>query len=264
VAYLLAETNAVLPTAKLTEQDVLYTYAGIRPLPFTESQQAGKITRKHWIVDHALHTQHPVRRLVSIIGGKLTTYRNLAEEAVDYCVHAYHLRSPNGCHSLLSKTRETPLPGGVGIQNIDAYKRAEIPVASQQYQVPDAVVSHLIDLYGSRYHRVLQLLDENPAWKQPLAEHSIEIAAQVIYAVRSELAMTVCDVLLRRLESGLHAERGLDVLEPVIQLMAGELQWSDSRIQQERVTYCQTVESRNPVGLQHVAVADELCRIVSE
>lgn len=264
VAYLLAETNAVLPAAKLTERDVLYTYSGIRPLPYTEGKNAGKITRKHWIVDHALNAQHPVQRLVSIIGGKLTTYRNLAEEAVDYCVGAYQLRSLSGCQNLISKTRQMPLPGGVGIESIESYKRTEIPEASRQYPLSEVVVSHLIDQYGSRYRQVLQLLDENPGWKQPLTEHSVEIAAQVIYAIRYELALTVCDVLLRRLQSGFDAERGLDALETVTRLMAAELQWTDSRICQEQATYRQAMESRNPVGGHNLSgpqiiTADELC-----
>jgi glycerol-3-phosphate dehydrogenase len=244
IAYLLTETNTVLPGARLTENDVLYSYSGIRPLPYTEGKSAGAITRKHWILDHAHEGRHPVRGLVSIIGGKLTTYRNLAEEAVDYCVRAYQLTLPNGAPVPASSTRHTPLPGGVGIQDLNAYKQAEIPAARQRYAVPDAVIDHLIDRYGSRYQDVLHLLEENPAWKQPISDNSPDIAAQVIYAVRRELALTVDDVLLRRLQSGFDAQRGLDALDMVTRLMAEELRWSAQRIHEEQAAYRQYLATR--------------------
>src|SRR6185436_8488345 len=78
IDYLLAETNRVLPTAKLTREQILYTYSGVRPLPNTGDQDGAKITRQHFIRAHP-----EIRGLFSIVGGKLTTYRSLAEETVD-------------------------------------------------------------------------------------------------------------------------------------------------------------------------------------
>ena len=79
IGYLLAEVNRVLPMAKLTHNSVLYVYSGVRPLPFTEAGEAAGITRRHNICDHSPGFDG----LLSIVGGKLTTYRSLAEEAVD-------------------------------------------------------------------------------------------------------------------------------------------------------------------------------------
>ncbi len=78
IEYLISATNEVIPGARLTRDDVLYTYAGVRPLPWTEDSE-GSITRRHIIHDHAPE----VEGLLSIVGGKLTTYRHLAEQAVD-------------------------------------------------------------------------------------------------------------------------------------------------------------------------------------
>jgi glycerol-3-phosphate dehydrogenase len=76
--YLLAETNRVLGVAKLTSNDILFTYSGVRPLPFTGIKDEQKITRRHFIRQH-----HELVNVYSLVGGKLTTYRQLAEECVD-------------------------------------------------------------------------------------------------------------------------------------------------------------------------------------
>jgi len=78
IEYLLAETNLALPNAHLTRDSILYTYSGVRPLPVTGDKDEQRITRRHFIREHP---QLP--NLLSIVGGKLTTYRSLAEECVD-------------------------------------------------------------------------------------------------------------------------------------------------------------------------------------
>jgi glycerol-3-phosphate dehydrogenase len=78
IDYLLSETNLALPSAKLTRDSILYTYSGVRPLPVTGDKDEQSITRRHFICQHPL-----LPNVLSIVGGKLTTYRNLAEECVD-------------------------------------------------------------------------------------------------------------------------------------------------------------------------------------
>jgi glycerol-3-phosphate dehydrogenase len=245
VTYLLNETNFVLPQARLTQSDVLYTYSGIRPLPYTEGKSAGKITRKHWIVDHGKEAVNPVCRLISVIGGKLTTYRNLAEETVDYCLSTFRLLLPQDKPVSACVTREMPLPGGQGVEDIVDYKRQQALKASSQYGISEDIVSHLIDLYGSRYAQVLRLTQENQVWKESLHQGAKDIAAQVIFAVRSELAWTVSDVLLRRLGCGLDDSAGMAALEPVARLMATELGWSEEKIRMEMDAYTAYVQTRN-------------------
>ncbi len=100
IDYLLRETNRVIPSAGLSLKDVLYTYSGVRPLPSSDERQAASITRRHFI------RRHPhVDKLVSIVGGKLTTYRSLAEETVDQ-IFAELKRSAPAC-----LTSRLPLPG---------------------------------------------------------------------------------------------------------------------------------------------------------
>jgi glycerol-3-phosphate dehydrogenase len=282
VAYLLQETNRVLPGARLTLADVLYTYAGIRPLPYVPEhahRKEGAITRRHLIHDHGQsyrnQSQRPIPRLISVIGGKLTTYRALAQEVVEYAVKRYAVRLPNPAQKKpaipASTTAHTPLPGGKNIPNqrlsdFAAYQTRHALSASRTYDVPEAVARHLIDLYGSRFESVLALILENPLLRQPLAPsgglnntnglasppetrstdgpHGLDIGAQVVFAVREELACTVSDVMLRRIGCGLQGDAGLETVEAVALIMGRELEWPPERIQAEVNAYRHYVEKR--------------------
>lgn len=258
-AYLLMETNRILPGANLQEGDILYTYSGVRPLPYTQGLKTGKITRKHLIEDHqeSHHSAEPIyQRLISIIGGKLTTYRNLAEEAVDYAVQAYHLTLPNGKRIPHSLTRNVPLPGGQGINSpkfshddaLFFYRQQEIERIKSDDQLSgtlsEAGLASLINLYGSRYREVLTLAADHPEWLAPLYPDSEAIAAQLIYAVRQEMACSVSDVILRRLGCGFDEDMGLKALEPVSRLMAIALDWSEEKRQAEMSDYREYVQKR--------------------
>lgn len=245
VDYLLAETNRVLPQAGLTVEDVLYTYSGVRPLPASNGGRAGKISRKHWIEDHAKDRQFPLKGLISVIGGKLTTYRNLSKATVDYAIKAYQLRLSDGGSVPDSQTLFQALPGGEGIADIADYKQKNAGLAAHRFELEQAVVEHLIDLYGSRFERVLALTEENPDWKRPLAEDSHDILAQVVYAVRAQMALTVTDVMLRRVGCGLDADSGFGKLEAVARCMGQELNWHEVKIQAEMAAYREFIEKRH-------------------
>lgn len=238
VDYLLQETNHILPDAQLRREDVLYTYVGVRPLPYTPSGNAGAITRRHLTWNHANDSTQPIERLLSVVGGKLTTYRSLAEEVVDTVETSAWISSitqtQTACH-----TQNQPLPGGNGIDTLERYKQTHCPTASCQYQVDEALVAALIDQYGSRYERVLQLTLETPEWKDFLHPGCLTIGAQVIYAIRSEMAYTLSDVLQRRLTCGLEGDRGAGAVEAVAHLMAQELGWNVATTQQEIEQYRQ-------------------------
>ncbi|WP_303674388.1 glycerol-3-phosphate dehydrogenase/oxidase [Vampirovibrio chlorellavorus] len=245
VHYLLRETNRVLPQANLSVNDVLYSYAGVRPLPAVTADQPGKISRKHWIEDHARDTRNPIQGLVSVIGGKLTTYRNLAQATVDTAVRAFDLRLPHGQKVPKSATQHLPLPGGTGIASIERYKADHMAAASQRFQVAPEVIAHLIDLYGSGYDQVLSLLSENEAWKQPLCSAGLDIRAQVIFAIRKQMACTVSDVMLRRIGCAFNADAGMQSVQQVAQDMATELGWGFSRIEQEVQQYRALIQARH-------------------
>src|SRR4029453_7369062 len=107
IDYLLRETNRVIPIASLTREQILYTYSGVRPLPFAGAKDAQSITRRHFI-----HAHPKLRGLFSIVGGKLTTYRSLAQQTVDLVLKALpYPKRGRSARSFECATNRDPLPG---------------------------------------------------------------------------------------------------------------------------------------------------------
>ena len=199
VDYLLDETNRVFPSAKLGRADIHYAYAGVRPLPQRKHGPEGSITRKHIIKKN----RRIARGLMSIIGGKLTTYRNLAEQTVDKAGRLLGRRLP-AC-----RTRDTRLPG--------AYRREE---ARERLQASGLLaadgVDRMLDIYGGRSIEVLAIAREE---KRTMFE------AEVVFAFREEMARTLTDVVHRRVMTGLDADQGRSRYEDIADIAAKERGW---------------------------------------
>jgi glycerol-3-phosphate dehydrogenase len=182
IEYLVGATNEVITDAHLTREDVIYTYAGVRPLPESHGDE-GSVTRRHIIHDHAPELEN----LLSIVGGKLTTYRNLAEETVDAVFKKLGRDSP-ACG-----TSELPLPGG-SVADWPAFREEFIRTAA----VPRATAERLLRIYGARAEDVIALAGDAPELLETFDPSTGSIAAEIIHAVEAELASELGDVLLRR------------------------------------------------------------------
>ncbi|MBE9182748.1 glycerol-3-phosphate dehydrogenase [Oculatella sp. LEGE 06141] len=224
IDYLIAETNHVLPAAKLTRQDVKFTYSGIRPLPNAAGKDPGSITRNHILYDH--HSEG-VANLISLIGGKLTTYRRVGEEMVD-AVYRKLGRSAPAC-----PTRHLPLPGAILphdpriAQAIDAYRS----------RLSAATVHHLFRLYGAKATDLLALVDTHPDLAAPLVPSLPDIKAQVVYAVQSEMAYTLVDICHRRTTLAMQANYGFDVLPVLTATLQAYCGWSEAECDRQRAEY---------------------------
>jgi len=180
VEYLLGEVNRLFPGCGYDEGDVQLTTIGIRPLPASR-RRAAAITRRHFVVDHA---GDGAAGLASIVGGKLTTYRSLAEDAVDWALKALgraHLPSP---------TRAIGSHEGV---------EAAALAAGRELGLAENVAQRLFRLYGGAVPEVLEPARRERSLAAELAPGSRAIGAEVVHAVRVERARTVDDVLRRRL-----------------------------------------------------------------
>ncbi len=208
VDYLLAETNRVFPGARLTSHDIHYAYAGVRPLPRREKGPASAITRKHIIREN----RELADGLVSIIGGKLTTYRNLAEQTVDKAGRLLGRRLPK------CRTAEVPLPGAPGI---DAAR-----VALENLGVLSADgVARLAGIYGGRARRIAELAQAEPALAEPLDANSTVLAAEVAFVIREEFAARLADIVFRRLMIGFDPDQGRGMYDALADIAAGEFGW---------------------------------------
>ena len=228
IDYLINETNNVIPSANLTLDKVLFTYSGIRPLPFEPEGAEGGVTRSHVIYDHA-ERDPKIGGLFSIIGGKLTTYRNLSRETVDAVYEKL------GRKALRCRTDEVPLPGGaVGKAGDFEEFATDFKMTSG---LSEELATRLLKLYGTHAPDVLAEAHGDHSLRVPLSpETSVEtgiIGAEVLYAFRRELAEKLGDALLRRSMVGMGPRVALDVDEAAARVAVQHLGWSWERAERE-------------------------------
>jgi len=245
IDYLIEETNNVIPEANLTRDDILFTYSGVRPLPYESEGEEGSVTRGHLIYDHAEHGKK-IGGLFSIIGGKLTTYRNLARETVD-AVYGKLGREAPPC-----RTDEIPLRGGVvgGTRGFEEFAE-DFKLTSG---LTEELAARLLKLYGSRAPEVLAEAGDDHSLRVPLSpsatvETSV-LGAEVLYAFRRELAEKLGDVLLRRSMVGMGPKVALDVDEATARIAAQHLGWSQVRVDREVKEFRDYVRRYKPKDLR--------------
>ncbi|MDX7950294.1 glycerol-3-phosphate dehydrogenase/oxidase [Lichenihabitans sp. Uapishka_5] len=227
VSYLLGEVNRLVPGANLRDADILYTYSGVRPLPFVPDKSEWNVSRSHVIKDHA--PQH--RGLLSIIGGKLTTYRSLAEETVDIAFKQLGLK-PRRC-----LTTQLLFPGA-HVQDWAGFE-ADLQRTSG---LPETAVHRLVGVYGSRAGDVIALGRHEPALLEPLGQEVDTIGAELAFTYDTEFARTLTDVLLRRTMIGHRAGSGADVADRAADILAPRAGWDQARRDREVAEYRRYVE----------------------
>ncbi len=233
IDYLLSETNALLPGADLTPDDILYAYCGVRPLPYVPSGAEGAITRKHLIHNHAPR----LRGLLSIIGGKLTTHRSLAEETVDRVCDQLGL-------DVECRTAHLPLPGAAGI----APKAFAANLAATS-GLPLRVATRLVSLYGARAATVAAIAEGSPDLAEPFDPESGAIGAEVVFAIRDEFAQTLTDILLRRTMTGLGPRMAIGADRAAAAIAQRHLGWETGRPEREVAEYRRFLERFRPRAL---------------
>jgi glycerol-3-phosphate dehydrogenase len=233
IDYLLSEANALFRGVNLTPDDVRYSYAGIRPLPRKSRGSTGAITRRHIIKNHA----PDLRGLWSIIGGKLTTHRSLAEEFVDKALRA--LGRDARC-----RTGAVPLPGAAGVA-FGTYRRSIVPPAAQ-LGIGERSAYRLVDLYGTRAEEILALIPSRPVLATVVDPYSGAIAAEAAFAVQEEMAISLADILLRRTMIAYGPHGGIGPDERILEIAGRELGWTRPRQAKELAAYREWIQRYRP------------------
>ena len=221
VQYLMHETQRVLPSAGMREDDICYTYSGVRPLSFEEGKSASAVSRAHKVVPEG-----ESGTFLSITGTKLTCFRSLAEEAVDQVGRL--LNRPAPC-----RTHQLALDGSDGEETIEVRLWADVADLGHRTGLQPAQIQNLLDTYGRRYPTVLATAGRAPELKERLCKQSPDIRAQLVHAVEHERTETLADFLLRRTGIGTGLCRGKDCCERIAQRMAELKGWSRERVDQE-------------------------------
>lgn len=225
IAHLL-ETLGRRRTRRAARAEVLWTYAGVRPLIHSPSRGSeSALTRRH-----ALHREGPGGRFLTIVGGKFTIFRQMAEDTVDAVCAALGEKRP-------CPTRKISLCGESGC---DAGRAPP--------SVPPEAWRHLASLYGPRAGEVLAAAGGRSNLLAPLVPGRPDLGVEVAHAVSAEDARHIGDVLLRRLRTSIDRDRGLAALDRVAALMAEPLGWGGARIAEEKARFLREAElaSRPP------------------
>lgn len=224
IDYLLEHVNEVL-AVPLTRDDVEGVYAGLRPLLAGESDETSKLSREHVVA-------HSVPGLVVVAGGKWTTYRVMAKDAIDAAADALDGKIP------ASTTENISLLGAEGYQAA-WNKRGKI---ARAFGVHKARVEHLLNRYGVLTDDILDMIRERPELQDPLPGADDYIKAEVVYAASSEGALHIEDVLARRTRISIEAwDRGVSAAPVVAELMAEVLGWDEAQKESEVQHYLQRV-----------------------
>jgi glycerol-3-phosphate dehydrogenase len=200
VRYLQEEARRAFPNAPFDE--IYFTWAGVRALVRQEGVSEGQVSRKHALFDH--ERRDGIAGALSVVGGKITAYRAIAEEVTDLAARKLG-RASRPSDAL---TATNLLPGAD----------------------------------GSRARQIAVLAAGDPSLAAPLCPHHRGVAAEVTHAVRSEWAMTIGDVMLRRTAIGLSQCQGLDCLDAVAEMMGRLLGWDAEQRKNEVAAYCREIE----------------------
>ena len=202
VRYLQDEAHRAFPNAPFDE--IYFTWAGVRALVREEGVSEGQVSRKHALFDH--ERRDGIAGVLSVVGGKITAYRSIAEEVTDVATQKLGTVANGAIRD--SSTASTPLPGAD----------------------------------GSRTRAIAALAAGDTSLAAPLCPHHEGVAAEIVHAVRNEWARTIGDALLRRTALGLAPCQGLDCIDVIAQLMGRLLGWDAERIKSEVAAYCREIE----------------------
>ncbi|MCB9708088.1 MAG: glycerol-3-phosphate dehydrogenase [Myxococcales bacterium] len=232
VQYVLAAAHAYFPALGLDARDVSTTWAGIRPLirPLSkEGMSPSSISR-----EHEIRTSDD--GLITVAGGKLTTYRQVAKEVVDLLIKRLYQQGQAPNKLRRCDTAYSPLPGARGLGRDPEVLLAVLQASHGM--LAEGTARHLMATYGVRAQTIARMCGERPDLLAPLIDGLPEILAQVYFAVEQELARSVTDVLVRRTQIFFRArDHGLAALDVVSCHMAPLLGWSSTDTEKQRSDY---------------------------
>ena len=230
IDYLLEHVNEVLEVP-LTHADVEGVYAGLRPLLEGESDATSQLSREHAV-------SHPAPGLVVVAGGKYTTYRIMAQDAVDEAVFAMSSQFDRKVGP--SVTRDVPLLGAEGYEALVNSRH----VLAAQSGLHEVWIDHLLKRYGSLVHELLDLVAADQSLGEPIAAAPDYLRVEAVYAASHEGARHLDDILTRRIRLSIESfDRGVGAVEEVADLVGPILGWSEEQRAIEIDHYVKRVEA---------------------
>lgn len=216
VDYMLDAVQGLFPTLAVNKSQVLYRYCGVRPLPASDASEPGAVSRDHSIREDRLDDGP---RLLSLVGGKWTTFRGFSEEATDRVLEL--LSSPRRAN-----TRELPIGGGKNYPKSIEERDAWCKTTAQTYSIAVARAEQLLERYGSHGSSVAEWCTQQP--DQALKSLPDYTEQEFIRLCEQECVGTLPDILFRRLPIALSGQLTESVIREVATIVGGHLNWSDT------------------------------------
>ncbi|MDX6365255.1 MAG: glycerol-3-phosphate dehydrogenase [Nocardioidaceae bacterium] len=246
IDYILEHVNSVL-AVPLTHDDIQGVYAGLRPLLSGESESTSSLSREHAVA-------RPQPGLISIAGGKYTTYRVMAKDAIDAALEDISSGAPP------SVTEHIPLAGAEGYHAMVN----QVEKLAGRAGVPAWRMQRLLDRYGSLTEELLALAEDDASLLEPLEGAEEYIRAEIVYAASHEGAQHLDDVLARRTRISIETpDRGTASAEATARLVAPYLGWDEERIANETQAYADRVEAERRSQLQEDDLAADAARVAA-
>ncbi len=244
--YLLDHVNSVL-TVPLTYDDIQGVYAGLRPLLSGESESTSQLSREHAVA-------RPQPGLISIAGGKYTTYRVMAKDAVDAAAEDISGTVPR------SVTEHIPLLGAEGYQAMSN----QLDRLSARVGLPEWRLKGLLNRYGSMTNELLDLGDADPSLLEPIPDAAEYLKVEIVYAVTNEGAIHLDDILARRTRISIETpDRGTAAAAYVADLVSEHLEWDAERIGNEVASYRARVEAERQSQAQRTDLEADAARVAA-
>ena len=209
IAYLVSSLHQLFPRLKLSMADIHYSFSGIRPLPFTPKGDLGAVSRKHYLHDHS---DEGATHMISVIGGKLTTAAELARQ----------------CAAKIGISQKTPAASALALENQAEllFDRYVTEVAASGILNEDAA-RRIVEWHGRRTPKIIKLAADNAEFRAPLCPHTQHIVAEAVDAQAGEYAVTLGDILLRRVPVALGPCWSNDCSRDAAARIAAALGWDD-------------------------------------
>jgi len=211
VEYLLRSLQQLFPKTKFSPNDIAYTFAGVRPLPYSPNQSPAAVTRKHFLHDHK---NDGAANMISVIGGKLTTAAQLARECVA---------------KIGAKSRSPELSFAVADGNLDSLLQEWTQSIIEEGSIPETTAQAIVEWHGKRASAIARRTRESAQMRAPLCSHTEHIVAEAVDAFSHQCAATLGDVLLRRVPVALGACWSDACSRSAAMRIATVMRWSDSQ-----------------------------------
>ncbi|CAA9211223.1 MAG: Glycerol-3-phosphate dehydrogenase [uncultured Blastococcus sp.] len=226
IDYILDRVNEVL-SVPITHEDITGVYAGLRPLLSGEEESTSQLSREHAVA-------RPMPGVIAVAGGKYTTYRPMAADAVDAVAEDVTRLVPP------SVTENVPLVGAEGYPAMIN----QLDTMAERWEIPRFRAEHLLNRFGSLTPDVLDLAADDRSLLEPVPGAEAYLMVEMVWGAAQEGALHLDDLLARRTRISIEtAHRGVESAEPVARVVAGVLGWDEERITNEVASYTARVEA---------------------